>query len=128
MAETPGRLDKAVEDTSAKLTPLHTALTKLEVTPLDATLAEATVTRLDEAKENRRSEIANLEKDIAVLGERLRMRPMTGWRKPAQKSLGNLRPQDRMCIATARNCWRFNASRLHSIKPTLVSKSGILNL
>ena len=88
--ERQGRLDKAVEDTNAKLMPLHTALTKLEVTPLDITLAEATVTRLDEAKENRRSEIANLEKDIAVLGERLENAANDGLEEACSEVSGQL--------------------------------------
>lgn len=84
------RLDKAVEVADAKLVPLHTALAKLEDTPLDVALAEATVARLEEAKENRRNNIANLETDIAVLDDRLENAANDGLEESCSETSGQL--------------------------------------
>ena len=84
------RLDKAVEDAEAKLVPLHAALAKLQDTPLDVALAEAAVARLEEAKENRRSNIANLDIEIAVLDDRLEKAANEGLQEACSETSGQL--------------------------------------
>jgi DNA repair exonuclease SbcCD ATPase subunit len=89
-SETQRRLGKAVEDAEAKLTPLRNALAELEDMPLDVTLAEATVARLEEAKENRQGEIVNLEKNIAVLDDRLKNAADHGLEEACSETSGQL--------------------------------------